>query len=146
MAYKFRLQRILDLKFRQEEDKKAQIAEVMKQIQDKKQEREGLEAERNQKARQMENIVAEGALIQELQNLSRYDYYLSQCIFSIKKELEYLEKVLEQRKEEYMQARKERKSYENLREKDIEKYYYREKKEEEKMIDQIVTFQKRSSL
>lgn len=61
------------------------------------------------------------------------------------KEIEICElnKKLEIKKEEYIESRKERKSYENLKDKDYARYMIKEAKEEEKIIDEIVSFSSR---
>ena len=50
-----------------------------------------------------------------------------------------------EKSETFEKLQKERKTFEKLKEKDYEKYLYNEKKEEEKMIDQIVTFNKNNT-
>lgn len=143
MSYKFKFQKILDLKNKQEEDKKNQMAEVMKLLREKQAELHRLSDTKTEKFRQLEKIREEGATIQEIRNLTQYTHYLEKCIEAVEGEIQSLETALDIKKEEYLGVRKERKSYENLKEKDVERYQYREKKQEEKMIDQIVTFQKR---
>lgn len=145
MPYKFKLQKILDLKEKQEDDKKNQMAEVMKQLREKEQELHDLLKTQKEKATMMETIRMDGATIQELRNLTQYIQYIEKCIQKTRFEIETLTLNLEKKKSEYMELRKERKSYEKLKEKDIERYHYMEKKEEEKMIDQIVTFRKRGN-
>lgn len=143
MSYKFKFQKILDLKNKLEEDKKNQMAEIMKLLREKQAELHNLSETQTEKFRQLERIREEGATIQEIRNLTQYTRYLEKCIETVEAEIQSLEAALDIKKEEYLDARKERKSYENLKEKDVERYQYREKKQEEKMIDQIVTFRKR---
>lgn len=143
VSYKFKFQKILDLKNKQEEDKKNQMADVMKKLREKEKELEELDKTKKEKLRHLEKIREEGATIQEIRNLTQYNGYLEKCIKRAEEEIASLEMLLNTKKEEYLGVRKERKSYESLKEKDVERYLYREKKQEEKIIDQIVTFQKR---
>ncbi|MDO4719306.1 MAG: flagellar export protein FliJ [Peptostreptococcaceae bacterium] len=146
MSYKFKLQKILDLKIRQEDDVKMQVAELMRCQRELQAELESLLAEKRAKFRQLEQIRKEGATIQQIRNLTQYNRYIESCIDKAQGSLRRLEADLEEKKAEYMEVRKERKSYENLKEKDMERHRYEEKKQEEKIIDQIVTFQKRGSI
>lgn len=143
VSYKFKFQKILDLKNKQEEDKKNQMADVMKKLREKQEELKELDKTKKEKFRHLEKIREEGATIQEIRNLTQYNGYLEKCIKRVEEEIASLEMLLNTKKEEYLEVRKERKSYESLKEKDVERYLYREKKQEEKIIDQIVTFQKR---
>lgn len=146
MSYRFKLQKILDLKIKQEEDVKTKMAELSERKRELSEEMEGLLREKKEKFRQLEQIRQEGATIQEIRNLTQYNHYIEVCIDKLRENLRLLEISLEEKKAEYIEVRKERKSYENLREKDFERYRYQEKKQEEKIIDQIVTFQKRGNL
>lgn len=146
MSYKFKLQKILDLKIKQEDDVKMQVAELMRHQRELQAELESLLIEKQAKFRQLEQIRKEGATIQQIRNLTQYNRYVESCIDKVQGNLRRLEADLEEKKAEYMEVRKERKSYENLKEKDLERHRYEEKKQEEKIIDQIVTFQKRGSI
>lgn len=146
MSYKFKLQKILDLKIKQEDDVKMQVAELMRHQRELQAELESLLIEKQAKFRQLEQIRKEGATIQQIRNLTQYNRYVESCIEKVQGNLRRLEADLEEKKAEYMEVRKERKSYENLKEKDLERHRYEEKKQEEKIIDQIVTFQKRGSI
>ena len=136
----------MDLKIKQEDDVKMQVAELMRHQRELQAELESLLTEKQAKFRQLEQIRKEGATIQQIRNLTQYNRYVESCIDKVQGNLRRLEADLEEKKAEYMEVRKERKSYENLKEKDLERHRYEEKKQEEKIIDQIVTFQKRGSI
>jgi len=52
---------------------------------------------------------------------------------------------LEDKKEEFIDIRRQRKSYENLKDKDYQKFLEKESKDEEKIIDEIVSFTARKN-
>ena len=51
----------------------------------------------------------------------------------------------EDKKEEFIDIRRQRKSYENLKDKDYQKFLEKESKDEEKIIDEIVSFTARKN-
>lgn len=86
-----------------------------------------------------------GISILEIRNINQYLLFLDKKINTLRFEISSLESNLNQKRLEYLELQKERKTFEKLKEKDYEKYLYNEKKEEEKMIDQIVTFNKNNT-
>jgi len=145
MGFRFKLQRVLDLKLKQEDEKKNQIATLMKAIKNKEDELEALISEKKQKEFSLNDNRKRGISILEIRNINQYLLFLDKKINTLRFEISSLESNLNQKRQEYLELQKERKTFEKLKEKDYEKYLYNEKKEEEKMIDQIVTFNKNNT-
>ena len=145
MGFRFKLQRILDLKLKQEDEKKNQIATIMQAIKTKEDELEALTSEKKQKEFSLNDNRKRGISILEIRNINQYLLFLDKKINTLRFEISSLESNLNQKRLEYLELQKERKTFEKLKEKDYEKYLYNEKKEEEKMIDQIVTFNKNNT-
>ena len=145
MGFRFKLQRVLDLKLKQEDDKKNQIATLMQAIKTKEDELEALISEKKQKEFSLNDNRKRGISILEIRNINQYLLFLDKKINTLRFEISSLESNLNQKRLEYLELQKERKTFEKLKEKDYEKYLYNEKKEEEKMIDQIVTFNKNNT-
>ena len=145
MGFRFKLQRVLDLKLKQEDEKKNQIATLMQAIKTKEDELEALISEKKQKEFSLNDNRKRGISILEIRNINQYLLFLDKKINTLRFEISYLESNLNQKRLEYLELQKERKTFEKLKEKDYEKYLYNEKKEEEKMIDQIVTFNKNNT-
>ena len=145
MGFRFKLQRVLDLKLKQEDEKKNQIATLMQAIKTKEDEIEALISEKKQKEFSLNDNRKRGISILEIRNINQYLLFLDKKINTIRFEISSLESNLNQKRLEYLELQKERKTFEKLKEKDYEKYLYNEKKEEEKMIDQIVTFNKNNT-
>ena len=145
MGFRFKLQRVLDLKLKQEDEKKNQIATLMKAIKNKEDELEALISEKKQKEFSLNDNRKRGISILEIRNINQYLLFLDKKINTLRFEISSLESNLNQKRLEYLELQKERKTFEKLKEKDYEKYLYNEKKEEEKMIDQIVTFNKNNT-
>lgn len=145
MGFRFKLQRVLDLKLKQEDEKKNQIATLMQAIKTKEDELEALIIEKKQKEFSLNDNRKRGISILEIRNINQYLLFLDKKINTLRFEISSLESNLNQKRLEYLELQKERKTFEKLKEKDYEKYLYNEKKEEEKMIDQIVTFNKNNT-
>ena len=145
MGFRFKLQRVLDLKLKQEDEKKNQIATLMQAIKTKEDELEALISEKKQKEFSLNDNRKRGISILEIRNINQYLLFLDKKINTLRFEISSLESNLNQKRLEYLELQKERKTFEKLKEKDYEKYLYNEKKEEEKMIDQIVTFNKNNT-
>ena len=143
MTYKFRLQKVLDVKIKEEDNKKNEVYILNMEIISMQEKLHNLEKEFSKKGVEREETCKEGASIQDIIQLNKYTNYLQLEINRNKEEMEKLKIQLEEKKQEYMDSRKERKSYENLKEKDHAKFIEKELKEEEKVTDQIVCFANR---
>lgn len=146
MAYKFRLQKVLDVKEKEEDNKKNEMSLVNFEIDKAKKQLKKLhdELEEHYKQRQDKNL--NGSSIQELLELNKYIDYLKDTAIKQKNvEIDNLQKRLEDKKEEFIDIRRQRKSYENLKDKDYQKFLEKESKDEEKIIDEIVSFTARKN-
>jgi flagellar export protein fliJ len=146
MAYKFRLQKVLDVKEKEEDNKKNEMSLVNFEIDKAKKQLKELhdELEEHYKQRQDKNL--NGSSIQELLELNKYIDYLKDTAIKQKNvEIDNLQKRLEDKKEEFIDIRRQRKSYENLKDKDYQKFLEKESKDEEKIIDEIVSFTARKN-
>ncbi|EJP21459.1 flagellar export protein FliJ [Peptostreptococcaceae bacterium AS15] len=146
MAYKFRLQKVLDVKEKEEDNKKNEMSLVNFEIEKAKKQLEELYDELEKSSKQRQDKNSSGSSIQELLELNKYiDYLKNTAIRQKIEEIENLQKKLEDRKEEFIDIRRQRKSYENLKDKDYQKFLEKESKDEEKIIDEIVSFTARKT-
>lgn len=140
MAFKFRMQKILDLKEKEEDNKKNEVAVILKEISDKKIEIHNYVTQREEEKENRKKLNQAGCSVTKILDVNNYIQYIEQSIDLANEELRQLERRLKIKQDEYLEARKEKKSFEKLKEKDHEKYKMWEAKEEEKVIDQIVTY------
>lgn len=140
MAFKFRLQKILNLKEKAEENKKNEISVILREISNKEMQIENLNIERDEEIQNKERLNREGCIVNQIIDVNNFISYIDQSIEIATDELGALEAKLKQKQDEYLEVRKEKKSFEKLKEKDYEKYKVKLAKEEEKVVDQIVTF------
>lgn len=143
MAFKFRLQKILDLKEKEEDSKKNEVAKVLKEITEMENKIEKYKEDRLYYMHKREELNQQGCSVQDIMDINIYIQYLEDAIKKAYKELEKLKVLLKKKQNEYLEIRKERKSYDKLKEKHLERYKIDEAKKEEKVIDGIVTFANR---
>ena len=122
MGFRFKLQRVLDLKLKQEDEKKNQIATLMQAIKTKEDELEALISEKKQKEFSLNDNRKRGISILEIRNINQYLLFLDKKINTLRFEISSLESNLNQKRLEYLELQKERKTFEKLKEKDYEKY------------------------
>ena len=139
MGYNFRLEKVLNYKETIEDFKKAEYGEIHQKLNkeesillDYNMYKEALIKDKNQSTRKT-----------NVGNLKLFNDYLK----DISKNIETQEQIvddtkteLEKVKEELMIAMQEKKSFEKLKEKDYENFLDESRKNEEKIIDEIVTF------
>lgn len=140
LAFKFRLQKILNLKEKAEENKKNEISVVLKEISEKEEEIKKLNIDRDKEILTRKKLNSEGSTINKIIDINNFIEYIEKEIDVANEELQVLNNKLKIKQNEYLEAQKEKKSFEKLKEKDLKKYKEEEAKEEAKVIDQIVTF------
>ncbi|MBP2026398.1 flagellar FliJ protein [Acetoanaerobium pronyense] len=145
MNYKFRFQKILDLKEKQEDEKKNQISKLLKEINEKKEEIEKVDKDIKNKEHELKDKRKIGSTIMDIRTSNQYLIFLKGKKLKLEFELSALNTNIEKKRAEYLEIRKDKKSYENLKEKDLEKFKYKINKQEEQLIDQIVSFNKNRS-
>lgn len=142
MAYKFKFQRILDTKEIVENAKKGEMAEKNKQISEVNIEIENLDNEYLRYKDEYNSKLQDGLNVFEMRIMNMNMKMFEDKRQRLTSKLEVLNQELEKIKGEYIEVMKDRKSFENLKEKDFEKHLEKERKEEEKLIDELVTFKK----
>lgn len=138
-GYKFKLQRVLDYKETLEGLKKSEYGTAIQKLNEEK---EILSSYISKKS----EIIKQFNTIDDKINIGSfrtYNNYISEITNRIKKQEEnvmYAEREAIKIQEELLEAMKEKKSFEKLKEKDHKEFILEEKREEEKIMDQIVTF------
>ena len=139
MGYNFRLEKVLNFKETIEGFKKAEYGEVHQKLNKE----ESILLDYNMYKENLLKDKDESTRKTSIGNLKLFNNYLK----DISKNIETQEQIvddtkveLEKVKEELMIAMQEKKSLEKLKEKDYEEYRDVSNKKEEKLIDEIVTF------
>lgn len=139
-SYRFKLQKLLELKENLEEEKKNQLGLAFQRLKDENEKLKLLRAELNIADKELNDQAKNGIEIRELKVFTqRIDYYKSlikQQILSVKMADEYVEVC----RLELLKASQDKKVMEKLKDKDYVKYLYTEQKKEDRIVDELVSF------
>lgn len=136
----FRYENLLGVKERYEELIRGKLNKAQKKLEDEEKQLKELEDYKKDCQHNMATQMTKGT---DAGSLRTYDIFLMQLKRKILNQREVIEKCNQEVKQcrlELMKAAKEKKTFEKLREREKENFYYMEKKEEEKFVDQLVTF------
>ncbi len=138
--FKFRYEKILDIRIDKENEIKSEMASINSEIKKK-------EDEINKTKSYLKNFLDEtnksmesGINVLDLKKANESREYLQNKISKLMNELEELNKIKEEKHKEYIEASKERKVMEKIKQKDIDIHNELINLEESKMVDQIVTY------
>jgi len=135
--FKFRLQNVMDLKEKREDEAKRNYATALGEFQTEKDKLSSLVQKLI-----LFNVEFEDKISKNPENISYYYQYREKLNEDIHKQRHVLDQVsqkLENAKKQLMDVRKERKKIEKIKEKDFEKYIETAKKIEQNFIDEIAT-------
>ena len=139
-AYKFRLQKVLDLRDTIESEKKNEFGLAMKRLENEKEKMRQLEAEMESYCGEFEENTAKGILVDQLKVILNSIEYYKRNIKNQAVKIKMAQDYLETCRQELIKATQERKMMEKLKEIDYKKYLYSEQKKEEKIVDDLVSF------
>ncbi len=140
MKYKFRFEKILEIKQKLEENKKMEINEINNVINNIKLQIEDLNKTKEARNYQIQENMNIGTSINEIKLMNEFIHLINIKIRNLFDDLKLEQNKLDVKKNEYIQIMREKKTFEKIKEKDIVKFNEKIKKEEEKFVDQIVTF------
>lgn len=140
MAFKFRLQKILDIKEKEEDEKKNSAAIANNEVVKAKIQLEQLQDEYRQKGIERTEKNEQGCQLSEIMDINAYINHLYKRIEDKKQEIIKLEHEAEKRRREYIETKKSRKTYDNLKDRKYQRFLEEEQKQEAKIIDQIVSY------
>lgn len=140
MSFKFKLQRLLDVKEKIEETKKNEFAEAKKNLNEAIKRKEDLILKRQNLLNEMKDVSDIGSYKYKIAEYNRYLVTLKNLQVRIERNIKILELELEKKRIELSEAVKNRKILEKMKEKDLEKYKKEELKIEEAIVNEIVTY------
>ncbi|MGE5632252.1 MAG: flagellar export protein FliJ [Caulobacteraceae bacterium] len=139
-AYKFKLQKVLDVKLGIEEEKKNQLGLAKLRLEQEKDKLRKLNGQLDEMKLSFEEKTSQGMAVNELKMIVNYIDYYKRSIKEQKTKIKMAEDYLSTCREELIKATQERKMMEKLKEIDHEKYLYQEQKKEEKLVGDLVSF------
>ncbi len=140
MAFSFKFQSILDLKQRIEDQKKSKYGEANEELKNQKDKLNVLIEERDYQFDLMREKGKEGVTPKEL---IVYNNYMDRLKRSIEIQTVVVEKAkvaVEKARQELVEAAKQRKMFETLKEKKLEEYWEDYYKKEQAQLDEVVSY------
>lgn len=138
--FRFKYQNLLEMKEKYEDVVKGKLNKAQIRFEEEKKRLEILESYKKNCKENINLKVKNGI---EVGYLKTHDLFLINLKREIRKQMEIIEickNEVNKLRMELMKASKEKKTFEKLKEKEEENFYYIEKKEEDYLIDQLVTF------
>lgn len=140
MAFNFKFQSILDLKTRLEDQKKSKYGEANEELKRQKDKMQVLLEERDYQYENMRDKGKTGLTPKELITYNNYIERLKRSIEIQKVVVDRAQKAVEQARLELVEAAKQRKMFETLKEKKLEEYWEEYYKKEQAQLDEIVSY------
>ena len=139
-SYRFKLQKLLELKVNLEEEKKNQLGLAFQRLNDENEKLKQLRIELSNADKELKDQAKDGIEIRELkvctQGIDYYKSLIKKQILSVKMADEYVEVC----RSELIKASQDKKVMEKLKDKDYVKYLYTEQKKEDRIVDELVSF------
>ncbi len=139
-GYKFKLQKLLDYKISVEEQKRNELSLAIKRLEDEKKILQELLSKQKDMNNSFQEKTSKGIEVNELKLLVNYIDYYKRSIKSQKINIKMADDYVGSCREELIKASQEKKMMEKLKEIDYGKYLYDEQKNEEKLVDDLVSF------
>ena len=133
--YKYRLEPMLKLKAHKEKEKQREHAETVQKVQEQKDKLVRIDEERGETLKHQRQSLVGSMSLAELLICSRYLMKLKKDTLTGRELLRGLEKEADKRREKLVEASKERKIYEKLKEKQIAKFTKEVERLENKAVD-----------
>lgn len=138
--FRFRLQTVLELKQKIEDEEKKKLAELLKVQAEEERKLKYLQDLEVQKRYELKEKQKEGGI--DVEELKLYSYLLKKMANDIVNQKLRLQEIyirVEEQREILLEATKEKKTYEKLKERHHERFVQEEEEEERKLIDELST-------
>lgn len=138
--FKYRLEPVLALKEKLEENKKRELGLAHQYYEKVNADKDKLVKAQEKAYEEVRNQANEKVNISQLKQFHHYSHYIEKAIELKTKEIDLATKEVEQKREALIEAVKERKILGNLKEIHLEAYKEEEKKKENSVVDEIVSY------
>lgn len=137
--FNFRFQKLLEYKESIEDQKRSIYNKELSVYKDEESKLTGLFNKRDDLNKERNHLTS-STTIKGLKLYNQYLTHMQETIHNQKQRVKSKEKDVETAKEKLIESLKEKKTFEKLKEKHYDNYLFEVKKDEEKLIDQIVSF------
>ncbi len=139
-GFKFKLQTLLDVKEKMEEQKKIELGKANQKLLKEQEKLNSFVQSKIEAIEQQRNLAFAKINVVMYSNYGNYISKLEKSIEEQRKKVKIEEKNVEKAKENLIEVIKERKSYEKLREKKLDEFKREALSKEQKSADEIVTY------
>lgn len=139
-GFKFRLEKILEHREMLENIKKGEFANVQAKLKFETDELARFNEIRKSLAKDKEDASINATTMSELQKYNIYMENLKRTIELQEIKIEAIKQEVEKARQELIESTKDKKIIEKLKLRDYQEFLYEEKKEEEKITDQFVSY------
>ncbi len=137
--FNFRLEKVLEYREKIEDINKAEFGKAKKKLDDEMNVFEEILLHKDNVIFNRENILS-NATINDLKNYNQYLIRVKEKLASQKEVVEKAQDRVEKARKILLNSTIEKKTLENLKDRDFNNYLYYMKKEDEKITDQIVSY------
>jgi len=138
--FNFKLQSVLDLKVQMEDNKKNEFGSAVQKLEYEKKVLENIKHEKEKNINVFGNELKNKAKVSTIRQINSYISLLGQKIEVQKENVNKASNIVDKKREELLEAVKERKIMDKLKEKEYCLFLKQELKEEQKIIDEIISF------
>lgn len=138
--FKFRLQSVLTIKEKVEDLKKNEFGKAVSALAEAQRVKTEMEAMRDDCIDEFRRDIDEGI---DPEAFRRYNLFIEKMKIAIKNQEQVVaraEAFVEQKRQELVEAMRDKKTLETLRDNDFEEFLIEEKKQEQKVVDEIVSY------
>ena len=138
--FKFRLQSVLTVKEKIEDLKKNEFGKAVMALAEAQRIKAEMEATRDKAIEDFRREIHEGI---DPVAFGRYNHFIDNVKLAIKRQefvVEQCEAFVELKRQELVEAMRDRKTLETLKDNDFEEFLIEEKKQEQKVVDEIVSY------
>lgn len=140
-GFVFRLQGYLDIKEKIEDQKKLEYGKSLAKLEEQRRIKQELLNEKKSNIISFKNSILGGVKPNELNNYNKYIDFVKKKIEKQNIEIQKAENEAESKRLELVEAMKNRKMLETLKERDKEEYMKEVLKKEQRVTDEIVSYQ-----
>ena len=136
----FNMQGLLNIKEKLEEQSKTEYGKALNKLEEEKNILLNLENSKKQNIVSFREIINKGVKPNYIKNINQFISLIDKKIEQQVENINKAEEIVEQKRLVLLNAMKERKVLEALKEKEMENYFREELKKEQKIIDEIVSY------
>ncbi len=136
----FKMQSLLSIKEKLEDKSKTEYGKALNKLEEEKNILLSLENKKQENIAMFKQSIATGVRPNYIDNINKYISFIDKKIQEQQENINKAKEIVEEKRLELLEAMKQRKVLEALKEKEKENYFKEELNKEQKIIDEIVSY------